>query len=391
MIEGPNKSNKFSSFQSAFLVKIIIAIIVGIILGVLLKYLSGSAFDNGTDYGEIVARIFQTFQVFFGSLLKFIIPLIVIGLVAPGIGHLGKDAGKLMFITIALAFGFTIFAGYSTYGVTALLYPHMLEGANISIHADLEKSVAPYFNIPMPPVMDITSALILSFVLGFGLAVTKTSKMMDVIDDLRIIINKIIIIFIKIIFLIFVLTVILLLIFLSIAGLVAKKNPLILLKRMLPAYLTALGTSSSAATIPVTLESTLENGVRPSIAGFVVPLCATINLSGSMLKIVACSMALVYTMNMDISFGQYSAFIFALAIATVAAPGVPGGAIVTAQAAIVGVLGFSQELYGIMFALYIVMDSFGTATNVTGDGAIATIVDKVYKHDHHITEDETLA
>lgn len=420
MSEGPNKSNKFSSFQSALLVKIIIAIIVGIILGVLLKYLSGSAVDNGTDYGEIVARIFQTFQVFFGSLLKFIIPLIVIGLVAPGIGHLGKDAGKLMFITIALAFGFTIFAGYSTYGVTALLYPHMLEGANISIHADLEKSVAPYFNIPMPPVMDITSALILSFVLGFGLAVTKTSKMMDVIDDLRIIINKIIssfiipllpiyilsiflnitymgevsriiIIFIKIIFLIFVLTVILLLIFFSIAGLVAKKNPLILLKRMLPAYLTALGTSSSAATIPVTLESTLENGVRPSIAGFVVPLCATINLSGSMLKIVACSMALVYTMNMDISFGQYSAFIFALAIATVAAPGVPGGAIVTAQAAIVGVLGFSQELYGIMFALYIVMDSFGTATNVTGDGAIATIVDKVYKHDHHITEDETLA
>ena len=137
----------------------------------------------------------------------------------------------------------------------------------------------------------------------------------------------------------------------------------------MPAYITALGTSSSAATIPVTLESTLSNGVRNSIASFAVPLCATINLSGSMLKIVACS----------------------LAVAMVAAPGVPGGAIMTALAPLSAVLGFSQETNALMIALYIVMDSFGTATNVTGDGAIAVILDKIYKNDHNLTEDETEA
>ncbi len=250
----------------------------------------------------------------------------------------------------------------------------------------------------MPPIMSVTSALIFAFVLGFGLAVTKTEKIMDVVDDLRIIINKIIssviipllplyiltifmsityvgeigkvlAVFIKIIILIFILTAVLLLIFFSIAGTVAHKNPLTLLKRMMPAYITALGTSSSAATIPVTLESTLSNGVRNSIASFAVPLCATINLSGSMLKIVACS----------------------LAVAMVAAPGVPGGAIMTALAPLSAVLGFSQETNALMIALYIVMDSFGTATNVTGDGAIAVILDKIYKNDHNLTEDETEA
>ena len=203
---------------------------------------------------------------------------------------------------------------------------------------------------------------------------------------------------------------------------------------MMPAYITALGTSSSAATIPVTLEATLSNGVRHSIASFVIPLCATINLSGSMLKIVACAFAIIYTHGMvieykvveeikpateitasasindagekskvnvvekreivkrtEITFGVIVAFIFTLAVAMVAAPGVPGGAIVTAQAVLTSVLGFSPELYGLMFALYIVMDSFGTATNVTGDGAVAIIIDKIYKHDHHITEDETEA
>ncbi len=148
----------------------------------------------------------------------------------------------------------------------------------------------------------------------------------------------------------------------------------------MPAYITALGTSSSAATIPVTLESTLSNGVRNSIA---------INLSGSMLKIVACSLAVIYTTGMDISFSQYSAFIFTLAVAMVAAPGVPGGAIMTALAPLSAVLGFSQETNALMIALYIVMDSFGTATNVTGDGAIAVILDKIYKNDHNLTEDET--
>lgn len=411
MNEVAKKETLSSKLQGALLIKIIIAIIVGILLGLVLQNFS---------FGIVITKILMVFKSIFGSFLSFMIPLIVIGLVAPGIGHLGKDAGKLLLITVALAYAFTLFSGFATYGVTSLIYPSLLQGSQMVVNADVEASIAPYFEIPMPPVMSVTSALILAFVLGFGLAVTKTYKIMEVVDDLRVIVNKIIVsviipllpfyiltiflgityvgeiskvlmVFVKIIILIFILTVILLLIFFTIAGVIAGKNPLLLLRRMMPAYLTALGTSSSAATIPVTMESTLSNGVRNSIASFVIPLCATINLSGSMLKIVACSVALIYTNSLDISVGQYAAFIFTLAVAMVAAPGVPGGAIVTAQVALMGVLGFDKDLYGIMFALYIVMDSFGTATNVTGDGAIAAIIDKIYKHDHHITEDETEA
>ena len=437
------------------LIKIVIAIILGIILGFLFQVL---------PFGEVLGKILMTLSKLFSNFLSFIVPLLVVGLVAPGIGHLGKDAGKLLLITIAIAYAFTLFSGFGTYFVTSLIYPFMLDNATIfQTNAHVDSSIAPYFTLDMPPVLSVTSALIFAFVVGFGLAVTKTDKLMDVIDDLRIIINKIIVsviipllpfyiltifmnityvgeigkvlsVFVKIIILIFILTVILLLIFFSVAGIIAKKNPIQLLRKMMPAYLTALGTSSSAATIPVTLEATLSNGVRRSIASFVIPLCATINLSGSMLKIVACAFAIIYTHGMvieykvveevkpateitasasindagekskvnvvekrevvkrtEITFGVIVAFIFTLAVAMVAAPGVPGGAIVTAQAALVGVLGFSQELYAVMVALYLVMDSFGTATNVTGDGAVAVIIDKIYKHDHHITEDETEA
>lgn len=407
---GTQSSQVPVKFQAKLLIKIIIAIILGIIAGLLFSKFSA---------GLVLTKIFLIFNSIFSNFLSFIIPLLIIGLVAPGIGHLGRDAGKLLIITIIMAYVFTLFSGFSTYAVTSLIYPSMLDGVSLlSPDADVQSSIKPYFTIDMPPIMSVTSALILAFVLGFGLAVTKTEKIMHVIDDLRVIINKIIesviipllpfyiftifmsiayageigkvlSVFIKIIILIFILTVILLLIFFTIAGLIAGKNPLTLLKKMMPAYVTALGTSSSAATIPVTLECTLSNGVRNSIASFVIPLCATINLSGSMLKIVACSFAIIYTTGMDISFGQYVGFILTLAVAMVAAPGVPGGAIMTALAPLSSVLGFSQETNALMIALYIVMDSFGTATNVTGDGAIAVILDKIYKHDHHITEDET--
>lgn len=424
------------SKQLNLLVKIIIAVILGIVSGMVLGLFpifydtvtvkSYFGLDYSIEYiksyssiGIIITKIFMIFNSIFGNFLNFVIPLLIIGLVAPGIGRLGRDAGKLLLITIAIAYSFTIFAGFGTYFTTSLIYPFMLSDAQlITPNANLSASFAPYFTISMPPVTNVTSSLILAFVLGFGLAVTKTDYLMNVMENFRDIINKIIssvivpllpayiftiflnitmvgaigevlAVFIKIIVLIFVLTVILLLIFYSIAGFISRKNPFNLLKKMMPAYITALGTSSSAATIPITYQSTLKNGVRKEIAEFTVPLCATINLSGSMLKIVACSYAVIYTTGMDISFGNYSAFIFTLAIAMVAAPGVPGGAIMTALAPLSSILGFSAETNALMIALYLVMDSFGTATNVTSDGAIAVILDKIYKHDHHIVDNDT--
>ena len=267
-----------------------------------------------------------------------------------------------------------------------------------------------YFTIEMPPVMGVMSALVLAFILGLGLSLVKGSALKEAMNDFRdiitLVINKVIIpllpiyifgifllmtasgqvagvmgVFIKLIAVIFVMTVVLLVLQFSIAGAVAGKNPFRLLRTMMTAYLTALGTQSSAATIPVTLAQTVKNGVRPQIAGFVIPLCATIHLSGSTMKITACALAIMMIEHIPADPMQYIGFILMLGITMIAAPGVPGGAIMAAAGLLQSMLGFDQTAVGLMIALYIAMDSFGTATNVTGDGAIAIIVDKIADSD----------
>ena len=373
--------------------RIIIAIALGIVCGLFFP-------------GWIV-RIFLTINSLFGNFLNFIIPLLILGLVAPGIADLGKGAGRLLLITALLAYGFTLFSGFFTYFTCDLSYPWLLNTSDkLSAVADNTVALQPYFTVEMPAVMGVMSALILAFTLGLGMSVIDGNRLKSVMDDFKDIINQVITaviipvlplyifgiflnmtnsgqvagvmnVFLKIIVVIFVMTVVLLFIQFFIAGMVGKKNPLRLFRNMLPAYMTALGTQSSAATIPVTLEQTIRNGVRPDLAGFVIPLCATIHLSGSTMKIVACSMAIMLMSGMEINFAQFAGFIMMLGIAMVAAPGVPGGAIMAALGLLQSMLGFDETAQGLMIALYIAMDSFGTATNVTGDGAIAVIVDRI--------------
>ena len=373
--------------------RIIIAIALGIVCGLFFP-------------GWIV-RIFLTVNSLFGNFLNFIIPLLILGLVAPGIADLGKGAGRLLLITALLAYGFTLFSGFFTYFTCDLSYPWLLNTSDkLSAVADNTVALQPYFTVEMPAVMGVMSALILAFTLGLGMSVIDGNRLKSVMDDFKDIINQVITaviipvlplyifgiflnmtnsgqvagvmtVFLKIIVVIFVMSVVLLFIQFFIAGMVGKKNPLRLFRNMLPAYMTALGTQSSAATIPVTLEQTIRNGVRPDLAGFVIPLCATIHLSGSTMKIVACSMAIMLMSGMEINFAQFAGFIMMLGIAMVAAPGVPGGAIMAALGLLQSMLGFDETAQGLMIALYIAMDSFGTATNVTGDGAIAVIVDRI--------------
>ena len=373
--------------------RIMIAIALGIVCGLFFP-------------GWIV-RIFLTVNSLFGNFLNFIIPLLILGLVAPGIADLGKGAGRLLLITALLAYGFTLFSGFFTYFTCDLSYPWLLNTSDkLSAVADNTVALQPYFTVEMPAVMGVMSALILAFTLGLGMSVIDGNRLKSVMDDFKDIINQVITaviipvlplyifgiflnmtnsgqvagvmnVFLKIIVVIFVMTVVLLFIQFFIAGMVGKKNPLRLFRNMLPAYMTALGTQSSAATIPVTLEQTIRNGVHPDLAGFVIPLCATIHLSGSTMKIVACSMAIMLMSGMEINFAQFAGFIMMLGIAMVAAPGVPGGAIMAALGLLQSMLGFDETAQGLMIALYIAMDSFGTATNVTGDGAIAVIVDRI--------------
>jgi Na+/H+-dicarboxylate symporter len=384
------------SFKIPLLAKIVVAIILGWLL---------SLFSP-----EWLGRIFVTFNSIFGNLLSFIIPLLIIGLVAPGIAELGKGAGRLLAITAAIAYLSTIVAGTFSYFSCSLTYPHFIEKSNMLLELDksIGVDIVPYFTISMPPIMDVMAALIISFLLGIGLAYVNGGTFKSVLMEFRevivLFIKNIIIpflplyifgifleigiegkfammmeLFLKVIIIIFILHVLLLLFQFLVAGAISKKNPFKALVTMLPAYFTALGTQSSAATIPVTLEQCKKNGVDPDIADFTVPLCATIHLAGSTLKIVACAYAISYMLGTPTDFGTYFGFILMLGVTMVAAPGVPGGAIMAALGVIASMLAFDANMQAIMIALYITMDSFGTACNVTGDGAIALIVDRINK------------
>ena len=273
---------------------------------------------------------------------------------------------------------------------------------------DMAGGILPFFTIEMKPVMSVTTALVIAFVVGLGLTAVKGDTFNKIMIDSRDLINVVIKgaiipilplyifgiflqigsegkvgvvmgMFLKVILVIFAMHIIFLVFQFCVAGAIAHKNPFKALYTMLTAYVTALGTQSSAATIPVTLAQTKKNGVRPEVADFVIPLCATIHLSGSILKIVACAYAISWSMGMPCGVELYSGFILMLGITMIAAPGVPGGAIMAALGLIATMLGFDPTLQGLMIALYIAMDSFGTAGNVTGDGAIALIVDKIKK------------
>ena len=373
--------------------KVLLAIALGIVFGLFVP--------------EWFTRIALTFNNIFGNFLNFVIPLLILGLVAPGIADLGSKAGRLLVITAALAYAFTLFSGFGTFFTSLGGLPRLLGGTEMSAPGETAATpLQPFFTVEMPPLMGVMTALILAFVLGLGMAYIHSDKLKGMMDDFKLIIERVISkviipllpfyifgiflsmtqsgqvsgilgIFLKLIVIIFVMTVVLLLIQFSIAGLVARQNPLKMLRTMMTAYMTALGTQSSAATIPVTLAQTVKIGVRPEVAGFVVPLCATIHLSGSMMKIVACSLAVMMLSGLDVSMGTYSGFILLLGITMIAAPGVPGGAIMAAIGLLESMLGFDENMIGLMIATYIAMDSFGTATNVTGDGAIAVIVNAI--------------
>ncbi len=378
----------------SLLAKVVIAIVSGIIFGQFLP--------------TWATRVFVTFNSLFGEFLSFAIPLIIIGLVTPAIGDLGKGAGKLLAITALIAYISTIFSGFFTYANGSIVFPHILSANSMlaAVENPGDFMLQPYFTVAMPPLMDVMTALLLSFTAGLGLSYIKGTALKDAAADFRDIITllieaviipllplhifgiflnmtvsgqvaNIIAMFLKVIVVIFVLHIVLLLIQFSVAGTVARKNPLRLLRTMLPAYATALGTQSSAATIPVTLAQTIKNGVRENIAIFTVPLCATIHLAGSTMKITACAMAIMFMNGTMPSFGVMAGFIMMLGITMVAAPGVPGGAIMAALGVLQTMLGFDETLQALMIALYIAMDSFGTACNVTGDGAIAVLVDKI--------------
>ena len=378
-------------------------------LGLLPKILIAIALGIGCSFffpGWAV-RIFLTFNSIFSNFLGLFIPLLIIGLVAPGIADLGKGGGRLLLVTVIIAYLSTIASGTFTLVSCSLAYPQLLgDGLGSLGNIDMSSSLLPYFTIEMPPFISVTSALVIAFILGLSAAIIEGHAIRDVLTDTKdivtLIITKVIIpclplyifgivlhlgadghigsvlgMFIKIILFIFLLHVTVLVALFCIAGIVTRKNPFKALITMLPAYVTALGTASSAATIPVTLAQAVKCGVREETAAFSVPLCATIHMPCSILKITACSYAIAFSMGLPHDFGLFMGFMMMASITMIAAPGVPGGAIMATLGLLSTMLGFDAGMQGLMIAIYIAIDSIGTAGNVTGDGAIALIIDHI--------------
>lgn len=379
--------------------KLLIRILIAIAAGI----------AGGFVFPEWLSRIFATFNGVFSGLLNFTIPLLIVGFVAPAIADIGRRAGAMLGVTVAIAYLMTFGSGMLAYFTAELTFPTLIGDTVLSAETTTGASPQPFFALPIEPLMSVTSSLVLAMLLGFACAVLgqAAATLKAVIDDfrnvIRLVINKLIVpllplyifgifmsmtiegavgpvlvTFVKIIAVIFVLHIGVLVLQYLIASAFSGYNPFKSLLTMLPAYVTALGTQSSAATIPVTLERTVRMGVSRDVSGFVIPLCATIHMSGSTLKIVSCAVALMIVRGMPFDAVMFAGFVAMLGVTIVAAPGVPGGAIMASLGLLSSMLGFTEADNALMIALYIAMDCFGTACNITGDGAIAQIVDRVF-------------
>ena len=377
------------------LVKLLLAITLGIVLG--------------SSLPTSIIRVFVTFSSIFSSFLGFTIPLIIVGFIVPGISQVSNNAGKLLGLSTGVAYVSTLIAGTFAFIVAKFTLPSILANATLQTFQNPEDLMLKgYIEFKMTPIFDVTTALVISFILGIGISATQSDSLKQGFNDFGEIIEKllssviipllpfyilgvfmnitasgevfkILKIFIMVFAVILILHCIIIIVQYFIAGSVNGKNPFKMILAIVPAYITAIGTQSSAATIPVTLKSTKKMGVDKNIANFTIPLFATIHLSGSTITLTTCATA-VYWLQHGATFPTAEVmvkFIILLGVTMVAAPGVPGGGVMAALGLLQSVLGFNEVMLSLMIALYITQDSFGTACNISGDGALSAIVDKL--------------
>ena len=373
--------------------KVVIAIAVGAVLGLFLP--------------DVAIRIFKTFNVLFAQLLKFVVPLLVLGLVTPSIANLGRGAGKMLITVMLIAYCSTVCGALFSYGVSSSIFPLYLEPGELATSAVAEKEFHPYIDLKIPPICDIMTALVLSFVVGVGIIFTGAAGLKKGFEEfgeiVKLTIEKVIIPFlpvyiftmicemsakgvigvvmgtgVKVIGTGVILSICYLIVQYCIAGVIARKNPLKMLWNIIPAYLTGFSICSSSACIPVTYECTLKNGVRKDIADFTIPLCSTVHMCGSTIKLTVTSVAVAYIFGEPITFGLFMQFALMQAIAAVAAPGVMGGVLMASVGLLGTVLGFSDTMTTLMMTIYLALDGYGPAVNVSGDGAIAVITDSIF-------------
>lgn len=377
--------------------KIILKLVAGMLAGLLIGFYA-------PDWG---VRTLLTVHELIGQLIKFTIPLIILFYITEGIASLPRDSGKLLGRTIGFAYGSTITAGVLAFLIASVALPLLAPAAG---EAGRESAtLTAFFKLEIPPLLGVITALVAAFVFGIGISAQRSATLRSFfVDGCNIIerlLSRVIIpllpLYIAGVFaamaadgsvfqtlrafgLVLLLVVIMHWAWLSVlfisTGLLNGRSPLELIRHMLPAYFTALGTMSSAATIPVTLRSAKNAGISHPIANFVIPLCANIHLSGSTITLVTCSTAvMLMTPGVGMpTLGAMFPFILMLGVIMVAAPGAPGGAVMSSLGLLTSMLGFNEGQVALMIALYLAQDSFGTATNVTGDAVIAVWMDRFY-------------
>lgn len=375
------------------LIKITVAILCGILVGTFLPY--------------EITEFFIAINIIISKLLNFSIPLIIIAFVTKGISSL-ESSGKMLGITTSIAYIFMVCAAFLSYFTSINLFPKFLTDASNNIFESILMPTGSVFSqlsqINVQPIMDVVPALILAFILGIGISTIKGNYIKEVFNEFYEIINwmvqkliipilplyvlgifakmaasgqvfKILAVFSNVFVTIILLHFFTLFVQYIIAGLVSKKNPIKLIKNVIPAYLSAIATQSSVAVIPITIRCSKKNGVESEIADFVLPLCSTIHLSGSVISITACSVAVMLVSGKPIELSAMIPFMMILGIMMVAAPGVPCGAILAASGILQSILGFDNSMLSLIIALHVAQDGFGTACNVSGDGSIAVILD----------------
>lgn len=373
--------------------KLIIGIVIGIIFGIV--------------FPESLMRIVSTFTGLFGNYLNYVVPLIIIGFVVPGIADIGKGAGKLVGFTVLLSYASTVLWAIFAYFISIGLFPRIIDFSRYATRGNFEEKVLrPIFEIEMPPLFNITSAILIAFILGIGISAVKNETMLNFFNGFQGIINRllertiipvlpfyiagifaelaysgqiveILSVYGRVFIAVLIVQVVVILLEYLIASIYSGRRVTVseMIKNVIPAYLTGIGTQSSAATIPVNLEAAKANGVAKEIRDFLIPLTATIHFAGSSIAITMFAVSVMMMDVIPISFGTIVGFIMLMGVTMVAAPGIPGGAVMAALGLLKGMLGFNEAQLALMIALYISQDSFGTATSVAGNNSVAVIVD----------------
>ena len=375
--------------------KLIIKLLAGIVLGILLGLLAPQG----------LTRILVTVKDLFGELLFFTIPLLILFYISSGIAALPRNSGRMLGRSLGFAYLSTLIAGTAAFIVAALIVPGLTSAPDV-LNGDGAVVLEPYVTVTIPPLFNVMTALMLAFIMGLGISATRAEGLQKLADQGRDIIQWLlekaiipllpayiagvfaemaaagtVLVTLRTFGVVLAMAGILHWVWsvtlFSIAGLRTGQSPVRLIRNMLPAYFTALGTMSSAATIPVSLMSSKRNGVREQVADFTVPLFATVHLSGSTITIVSCAVAVI-SMQSGLDIPPLSLmvpFVLTLGVVMLAAPGVPGGAVMSAVGLLGSMLGFGETALALMIALYMAQDSFGTACNVTCDGALSLLVD----------------